>query len=100
VSHDSCQVQDVGQLLLRLDLILRFILLSGGQEVMMDYALQTISYIADIDDILILMVRQSLVVGSPADGASDAAGQKRQVKICCHVFESDEVSSSTWQCFI
>lgn len=68
-------------------------LLSGGQEVMMDYALQTISYIADIDDILILMVRQSLVVSSSADGASaSAAGQKRQVKICCHVFESDEVS--------
>lgn len=83
----------MGHLLLRLDFILGMYLLSGEQEVMMDYALQTISYIADIDDILILMVRQSLVVSSPAGGASaETAGQKRQVKICCHVFESDEVS--------
>jgi len=62
----------------------------------MDHALQTISYIADIDDILVVMARQGLVTTSNNAGASEASEdpsrlQKRQVNICCHVFESVEV---------
>ena len=59
------------------------------QEVMMDHSLRTISYIADIGDILVVMARRGPVVSTGADGRIH---QKRQSKICCHVFESDEVS--------
>jgi len=61
------------------------------QEVMMDHSLRTISYIADIGDILVVMARRGPVVSTGADGRIH---QKRQSKICCHVFESDEVSHS------
>jgi len=72
----------------------------------MDHALQTISYIADIGDLLVIMVRLAVKpVASPAmmsvsNGAagstSDVEQQRhsRRVTICCHVFESDEVSQS------
>ena len=54
---------------------------------MMDHALRTISYIADIGDILVIMARRGSVVKN-----SDSAGPRRtQTKICCHVFESEEV---------
>lgn len=89
----------------------------------MDHALQTISYIADIDDILVVMAHQGLVAtsldgaamggapgggtaGSVATGGAATGGvavgedqtsslrRKRQVHICCHVFQSDEVCLS------
>ncbi len=63
----------------------------------MDHALQTVSYIADIDDILVVMARQGLVSPSGGEGASEhdslAQGRRRLVNICCHIFESDEVGS-------
>ena len=66
----------------------------------MDHALQTISYIADINDIIVIMARQGLVASPTASGgSSDSNGndgslqRRRQVKICCHIFESDEVRS-------
>ena len=52
----------------------------------MDHSLRTISYIADIGDIIVIMARRGPV--SPVEGAQ----RKHQSKICCHVFESDEVS--------
>jgi len=67
----------------------------------MDHALQTISYIADIGDLLVIMVRLAMrPVDSPSvttvsNGAavtSEADRRRRRVTICCHVFESDEVS--------
>jgi len=59
------------------------------QEIMMDHALRTISYIADIGDLLVVMARRGPVAASP--GSSTALAAVSQTKICCHVFESDEV---------
>ena len=52
---------------------------------MMDHSLRTISYIADIGDVIVIMARRGPV--SPVDGGP----RKHQSKICCHVFETDEV---------
>jgi len=67
----------------------------------MDHALQTISYIADIGDLLVIMVRLAVKpvasptmtsVGNGAAMSSDAERRRKRVSICCHIFESDEVS--------
>ena len=55
---------------------------------MMDHALRTISYIADIGDILVIMARRR-ILASPGDVM---LRQRRQAKILCHVFECDEVT--------
>ena len=57
----------------------------------MDHALRSISYIADIGDLLVIMARRRIV---PTDG------EEMQVigttpKMICHVFESEEVTIST-----
>lgn len=54
---------------------------------MMDHALRTISYIADIGDLVVLMARRRVL---PTDDA--AAAIQKTPKMICHVFESDEVS--------
>jgi len=61
---------------------------------MMDHALRTISYIADIGDLLVVMARRGPVAASPSSAASTSSAAISQTKICCHIFESDEV------CFI
>lgn len=60
------------------------------QEIMMDHALRTISYIADIGDVLVVMARRGPVDTSPSDNRNRDAYSHSQTKICCHVFESDE----------
>jgi hypothetical protein len=54
----------------------------------MDHSLRTISYIADIGEILVIMARRRLI-GSPGD--TDSMRRRKQAKIICHVFESEEV---------
>ena len=54
---------------------------------MMDHALRTISYIADIGDIVVIMARRRTLC-SPGD---EMLRRKKQSKILCHVFESEEV---------
>lgn len=54
---------------------------------MMDHALRTISYIADIGDLVVLMARRRVL---PTDDATN--GIQKTPKMICHVFESDEVS--------
>ncbi len=54
----------------------------------MDHSLRTISYIADIGDIVVVMARRRPNL-NPLD---DNLRKKRQSKILCHVFESEEVS--------
>ena len=54
---------------------------------MMDHSLRSISYIADIGDLLVIMARRRIM---PQDG------EELQVigstpKMICHVFESEEV---------
>lgn len=55
----------------------------------MDHSLRTISYIADIGDILVIMARRRLLSSSPGE---ESLRKKKQAKILCHVFESEEVS--------
>lgn len=57
---------------------------------MMDHALQMISYIADIGDIVVLMARRKRK-GQDGDTSSFARSQKKCLMVC-HVFSSDDVS--------
>lgn len=56
---------------------------------MMDHALRTISYIADIGDLVVLMARRRFM---PQDDDSDSK-LSRTPKMICHVFQSEEVCS-------
>lgn len=62
---------------------------------MMDHTLQMISYIADIDDIVVLMARRRLK-GQDGDGASSSSpsssSKTPKCIMICHVFSSEDVS--------
>ena len=58
------------------------------QEAMMDHALQTISYIADIGNVLVLMARRRL-----ARRPAPQAHSRQLYRMICHVFHSEDVSS-------
>ena len=60
----------------------------------MDHSLRTISYIADIGDIVVIMARRRTMVTQ----SDIEMRRKRQSKILCHVFESEEVS--LWRFFV
>lgn len=51
----------------------------------MDHSLQTISYIADIGSLVVLMARRKL------PRRSEVAEEKRLYKMICHVFHSADV---------
>ncbi|GMT01230.1 hypothetical protein PENTCL1PPCAC_23404, partial [Pristionchus entomophagus] len=61
------------------------------QDILMDHALRTISYIADIGDIVVLMARR-MTHSSSSEDATDDDGVKKSPKVVCHVFESDEAA--------
>ena len=66
-----------------------------SQETMMDHPLRTISYIADIGNIVVLMARRRMPRSDSQENveASDPGqDSKRQYKMICHVFESEDVS--------
>lgn len=93
------------------------------QEIMMDHSLRSISYIADIGDLLVIMARRRILPGATAGGqtngaggadASGAAGATSPngggetsiigstPKMICHVFESEEaqfIAQSIGQAF-
>lgn len=89
------------------------------KEIMMDHALRTISYIADIGDLVVLMARRRFVqqdsstdnalglIGGSNDGGSggqtgSATKGNRTPKMICHVFESEEaqfIAQSIGQAF-
>lgn len=60
----------------------------------MDHALRTISYIADIGDLVVLMARRRFV---PHE-VEDPPKINRTPKMICHVFESEEVLYYSRQC--
>ncbi|XP_015787334.1 uncharacterized protein LOC107364492 isoform X1 [Tetranychus urticae] len=69
------------------------------KEIMMDHALRTISYIADIGDLLVLMTRRRVV--NPSEDSNDHK-MKRIPRMICHVFESEEaqfIAQSIGQAF-
>ena len=68
------------------------------QDIMMDHPLRTISYIADIGNIVVLMARRRMPRPDGPDSAEEAEPaqeEKRQYKMICHVFESEDVSLLT-----
>ncbi|XP_055370734.1 uncharacterized protein LOC129605171 isoform X3 [Condylostylus longicornis] len=68
------------------------------KEIMMDHALRTISYIADIGDLVVLMARRRFVPSETDDNVKP----NRTPKMICHVFESDEaqfIAQSIGQAF-
>lgn len=61
----------------------------------MDNALRTISYIADIGNIVVLMARRRMPRTASQDCIETTPGApeaKKQYKMICHVFESEDVS--------
>lgn len=64
----------------------------------MDHALRTISYIADIGNIVVLMARRRMPRSASQDCIETTPGAqegKKQYKMICHVFESEDVSNHT-----
>lgn len=63
----------------------------------MDNALRTISYIADIGNIVVLMARRRMPRTASQDCIETTPGApeaKKQYKMICHVFESEDVRAS------
>uniref|UniRef100_A0A8D9BCU2 Protein lin-10 n=5 Tax=Cacopsylla melanoneura TaxID=428564 RepID=A0A8D9BCU2_9HEMI len=68
------------------------------KEIMMDHALRTISYIADIGELVVLMARRRFVSQEPDEPPKIS----RTPKMICHVFESEEaqfIAQSIGQAF-
>uniref|UniRef100_A0A0K0DIA4 PID domain-containing protein n=1 Tax=Angiostrongylus cantonensis TaxID=6313 RepID=A0A0K0DIA4_ANGCA len=61
------------------------------QDILMDHALRTISYIADIGDLVVLMARR-MSASSSDEKCDQVDGVRKTPKVICHVFESDEAS--------
>lgn len=76
------------------------------KEIMMDHALRTISYIADIGDLVVLMARRRFNTADSDEtavtGGGSAPKANRTPKMICHVFESEEaqfIAQSIGQAF-
>ncbi|XP_022170184.1 dentin sialophosphoprotein-like isoform X13 [Myzus persicae] len=85
------------------------------KEIMMDHALRTISYIADIGELVVLMARRRcFLTHQPSESTTETAlvpsgvngidktANNRTPKMICHVFESDEaqfIAQSIGQAF-
>ena len=69
----------------------------------MDHSLRSISYIADIGDLVVLMAKRRLVPPTSSNNNDENSfGAKRQQKLICHVFETEEaqiVAQSIGQAF-
>ncbi|XP_052556612.1 amyloid-beta A4 precursor protein-binding family A member 1 isoform X5 [Tympanuchus pallidicinctus] len=69
------------------------VLNADTQETMMDHPLRTISYIADIGNIVVLMARRRMPRSNSQDNVEashPSQDGKRQYKMICHVFESED----------
>ncbi|XP_066557377.1 amyloid-beta A4 precursor protein-binding family A member 2 isoform X2 [Amia ocellicauda] len=81
------------------------VLNADTQETMMDNALRTISYIADIGNIVVLMARRRMPRSASQDCIETTPGTqegKKQYKMICHVFESEDaqlIAQSIGQAF-
>uniref|UniRef100_A0A8C0PWB4 Amyloid beta precursor protein binding family A member 1 n=1 Tax=Canis lupus familiaris TaxID=9615 RepID=A0A8C0PWB4_CANLF len=71
------------------------VLNADTQETMMDHPLRTISYIADIGNIVVLMARRRMPRSNSqenVEASHPSQDGKRQYKMICHVFESEDGS--------
>ncbi|KAM6228363.1 amyloid-beta A4 precursor protein-binding family A member 1-like isoform 4-T5 [Spheniscus humboldti] len=81
------------------------VLNADTQETMMDHPLRTISYIADIGNIVVLMARRRMPRSNSRDNmeaSHPSQDGKRQYKMICHVFESEDaqlIAQSIGQAF-
>ncbi|XP_032874003.1 amyloid-beta A4 precursor protein-binding family A member 1 isoform X3 [Amblyraja radiata] len=81
------------------------VLNADSQETMMDHPLRTISYIADIGNIVVLMARRRMPRSNSQDSVEashPSQDGKRQYKMICHVFESEDaqlIAQSIGQAF-
>ncbi|XP_019959562.1 amyloid-beta A4 precursor protein-binding family A member 1 [Paralichthys olivaceus] len=101
--------QDAPQPMTEVDLFISTqrikVLNADSQETMMDHPLRTISYIADIGNIVVLMARRRIPQPESQENveASDPGQEsKRQYKMICHVFESEDaqlIAQSIGQAF-
>ncbi|TSM94632.1 ATP-binding cassette sub-family A member 1 [Bagarius yarrelli] len=67
------------------------VLSADTQEAMMDHSLQMISYIADIGDLVVLMVRRKPADHKSADSASACSSSAtKKCWMICHVFSSED----------
>lgn len=76
------------------------VLNADSQETMMDHPLRTISYIADIGNIVVLMARRRMPQSDSEESTEEDS--KRQYKMICHVFESEDaqlIAQSIGQAF-
>ncbi|XP_072289922.1 amyloid-beta A4 precursor protein-binding family A member 1 [Eucyclogobius newberryi] len=76
------------------------VLNADSQDIMMDHPLRTISYIADIGNIVVLMARRRMAPSESEENAEEDS--KRQYKMICHVFESEDaqlIAQSIGQAF-
>lgn len=65
------------------------------QETMIDNALRTISYIADIGSVVVLMARRRVSQSAALDyneTSLNSAEGRKQYRMICYVFESEDVS--------
>ncbi|XP_064346334.1 amyloid-beta A4 precursor protein-binding family A member 1 isoform X2 [Camelus dromedarius] len=81
------------------------VLNADTQETMMDHPLRTISYIADIGNIVVLMARRRMPRSNSQENmeaSHPSQDGKRQYKMICHVFESEDaqlIAQSIGQAF-
>ena len=57
----------------------------------MDHALRTVSFIADVADVLVVMVRRYNAPTSLMSSENICSRQAAVSKLCCHVFETNDV---------
>ncbi|KAM9753460.1 uncharacterized protein apba2a isoform 2-T6 [Menidia menidia] len=108
VSHIKSQDEE-SQMMTEVDLFISTkavkVLNADTQETMMDSALRTISYIADIGSIVVLMARRRMSQASSEDfsESSDSTSEGRsQYRMICYVFESEDaqlIAQSIGQAF-
>ncbi|XP_041112386.1 amyloid-beta A4 precursor protein-binding family A member 1-like isoform X2 [Polyodon spathula] len=80
------------------------VLNADSQETTMDHPLRTISYIADIGNIVVLMARRKMPRPNSQEDVESTSPQdeKKQYKMVCHVFESEDaqlIAQSIGQAF-
>ncbi|XP_030581458.1 amyloid-beta A4 precursor protein-binding family A member 1 [Archocentrus centrarchus] len=81
------------------------VLNADSQETLMDHPLRTISYIADIGNIVVLMARRRMPRSDSqenVEASESSQDSKRQYKMICHVFESEDaqlIAQSIGQAF-
>ncbi|KAM9375378.1 uncharacterized protein apba2a isoform 2-T2 [Pholidichthys leucotaenia] len=109
VSHIKSQDED-SQMVTEVDLFISTkavkVLNADTQETMMDSALRTISYIADIGSIVVLMARRRMSQASSSEDFSESPDSpsegKSQYRMICYIFESEDaqlIAQSIGQAF-